>query len=99
MRKLFMNKKVISFILVLTMVLCATGTAFATITPVTPVYPMDVTVNFSAEEQTITDSQNVDHDIPEIAVSEDVSYASSGAFSTEFTVPSGATHDHFRQYN
>ena len=78
--------------MVLTLVLCATSTAFA-ITPVTPAYPINVTVNFSATQQTITDSQDVDHNIPAISETKYVNYTSAGAFSTEFTVPTGATHE------
>ncbi len=91
MKKLLMNKKVLSLIMVLTLVLCASGSAFA-LTPVTPDYPIDVTVTFEAAQRTITDSQNVQHNIPAVNVEENVSYA-EGEFSTEFTVPSGATHE------
>ena len=92
MKKLLMNKKVISFIMVLTLVFCASSTAFA-LTPVDPDYPIDVTVEFSATAQTITDYQNVQHSISAVDVENEVYYASEGTFSTEFTVPSGATHE------
>lgn len=94
MTKVLKNNKIFSFILVLALVLGTSVTAFAdTITPVQPTYPMTVTVQFEAEEETVTDTDDVDHNIPAIDVTKYVTYASAGAFSTEFPIDSGATHE------
>ena len=93
MKKILRSRMMI-FVMAVAMVFATSATAFAgSITPVTPTYPISVNVQFEATEGTVTDINDVDHDIPAIAVSKTVEYASAGAFSTEFPVDAGAVHE------
>ena len=92
MIKKLRNKRFMAVMLVALMVVSMSFTAFAgSITPVTPTYPMTITVQFEASAGTITDSNNVSHIIPAINVNKDVDFDSS--FTTQFPIETGANHE------